>query len=102
MRRRYKFTDKNQSRTGIVSTVIGVLALLLTGGMLLEAYMAYGAAGKGIAVCGFLALLLALVGLYQGLRGLREEDSYPFFPRLGCVLNGLLLTAFVCIYVAVW
>ena len=65
MRRRYKFTDKNQSRTGIVSTVIGVLALLLTGGMLLEAYMAYGAAGKGIAVCGFLALLLALVGLYQ-------------------------------------
>lgn len=102
MRRRYKFTDKNQSRPGIVSTVIGVFALLLTGGVLMEAYMAYGQAGKIIAVLGFLALLLAFVGLYQGIRGLREEDSYQLFPCLGCVLNGLLLTAFVCVYIAGW
>ena len=102
MKRRYKFTDKNQSRPGILSTVIGVLALMLTGGVLMEAYMAYGQAGKIIAVLGFLALLLAIFGLYQGIRGLREEDSYQLFPYLGCALNGLLLTAFVCVYMAGW
>ena len=31
MRRRYKFTDRNQSKQGIVSSVIGMMALLLTG-----------------------------------------------------------------------
>ena len=102
MRRRYKFTVKNQSRPGIFSTVIGVLALFLTGGVLMEAYTAYGQAGRIIAVLGFLALLLALVGLYQGIRGLREEDSYRLFPYVGCVLNGLLLTAFICVYMAGW
>ena len=80
----------------------GVLALFLTGGVLMEAYTAYGQAGRIIAVLGFLALLLALVGLYQGIRGLREEDSYRLFPYVGCVLNGLLLTAFICVYMAGW
>ncbi len=102
MRRRYKFTDKNQSRLGIVSTVTGCIALCLTGGVVAEAYLKYGQAGKIIAVLGFLALLLAFAGLYQGIRGLLEEDTYQLFPYIGCTLNGLLLTAFVCVYILGW
>ena len=82
--------------------MIGILALFLTGGTLAAAYTEYGQAGKGIAVLGFLALLMAAAGLYQGIRGLREEDSYQLFPCVGCVLNGLLLTAFICIYILGW
>lgn len=102
MKRRYKFTDKNQSRTGIISTLIGVLAFSLTGLVVADAYQSYGQSGKQIAVAGFLALLLAFYGLYKGIRGLKEEDTYQLFPYLGCILNGMLLTAFVCIYLLGW
>lgn len=102
MRRRYKFTDKNQSRKGILSSVIGVTALLLTGGMVAAAYMEYGQAGRLIAVLGFAALLLALAGLYHGFLGLGEEDTYKGFPYVGCVLNTLVLLAFAGIYMLGW
>lgn len=98
MKRRYKFTVRNQSRAGIRSSIFGVISLLLTGGMVAAAYTEYGQAGKPIAVLGFLALLLALDGLYHGVRSLGEEDTYKGFPYVGCILNGLVLMAFVGIY----
>ena len=45
-----------------------------------------------------MALLLALTGLYHGVRALGEEDTYKGFPYAGCMLNGLVLMAFVGIY----
>ncbi len=102
MKRRYKFTDKNQSRSGILSTLTGTAALVLTGCVIADAYRMYGQAGKGIAVLGFLALLLAFYGLYKGIRGLKEEDTWQLFPYLGCVLNGVLLTAYICVYMLGW
>ena len=102
MKRRYKFTDKNQSRLGILSCVLGAAALLLTGGILAAAYMEYGQAGKSVAVLGFLAMLLSFAGMYRGIRGLMEEDTYQLFPYMGCVLNGVLLTAFIVVYMLGW
>lgn len=100
MKRRYKFTVKNQSRAGIRSGVLGVISLLLTGGMVVSAYLEYGQAGKQIAVFGFVALLLALLGLYYGIRGLGEEDTYKGIPYAGCICNGLVLMAFAGIYIS--
>lgn len=102
MKKRYKFSVKNQSGAGIRSSIVGVLSLLLTGGMLAAAYTEYGQAGKLIAVLGFLALLLALYGLYHGVRGLGEEDTYKGFPYMGCICNGLVLVAFAGIYMLGW
>lgn len=82
--------------------MLGIAALFLTGGILAAAYMEYGQAGKSIAVLGFLAMLLSLRGMYDGIRGLMEEDTYQLFPYMGCVLNGVLLTAFVMVYMLGW
>lgn len=101
-KRRYKFTDKNQSRQGIISSVIGILAFLLTAGVMTVAYVQNGQAGKIIAIPGFLALLLSLTGLYTGIRGAREEDTYRLFPWLGCILNGIILAVYVMVYVLGW
>ena len=98
MKIRYKFTVRNHSRTGIRSSILGVISLLLTGSMVAAAYLEYGQAGKQVAVLGFLALLLSLTGLYHGFRGLGEEDTYKGFPYAGCILNGLVLLSFAGIY----
>lgn len=86
----------------MISSALGVLALLLLAGAAAMAYLQSGQAGKGVALLGFLALLLACTGLYYGIRSLKEEDSYPLFPWIGSGLNGILLIAFVLIYVLGW
>lgn len=102
MRRKYKFTDKNRSRTGTISSILGAVSLLLLGGAFWAAYTYAGQAGKYIAVLGFLALLLSCVGLYYGVLGTREEDTWQMLPRLGFLVNGLVLAACVMIYVTGW
>ena len=52
MKKRYKFTDKNQSKNGILSVCLGAAALFLTGGIFAAAYLKSGQAGKTVAVLG--------------------------------------------------
>ena len=100
--KRYKFTDKKHSGSGIISSSLGACALFLFGGSFASAYLQGGQAGKWIAVMGFISLVFACAGLYHGFLGTQEEDVYPLFPYLGCVLNGMLLLAFVVIYFLGW
>ena len=102
MKKRYKFTDKNQSKNGIISASLGAAALLLTGGIFVSAYLRNGQAGKEVAVLGFLALLLSIGGLYYGFSSMKEEDTYRLFPYLGCGVNGMILTAYVLVYMLGW
>lgn len=101
-KRKYKFTDKNQSRLGIISSAVGVLVVVLTSAMVAVAYMQSGQAGKFVAIPGFLALLLSIAGLYYGIRGTKEEDTYHLFSWLGCLMNGLVLAVYVLIYILGW
>lgn len=101
-KRKYKFTDKNQSRQGIISSIIGAVSVLLIVGMIAVAYMQNGQTGKWIAIPGILVLLLAVTGLYHGFLGTKEEDTYHLFPWLGCGMNGIVLAAFVLIYIVGW
>ena len=101
-KRKYKFTRKVQSGRGIASTVIGMLTLLMTSGMIAAAYIQSGQAGKIIAVVGFAAMLLSVLGLYYSVCGIRQEDSYRLFPWTGFVLNWLTLAAYIMIYRLGW
>lgn len=51
---------------------------------------------------GFLALLLSIGGLYYGFSSMKEEDTYRLFPYLGCGVNGMILTAYVLVYMLGW
>lgn len=101
-KRKYKFTRKIQSGKGIASTIIGILTLLITFGMVAAAYIQSGQAGKIIAVAGFAAMLLSVLGLYYSICGIRQEDSYRMFPWMGFVLNWLTLAAYIMIYILGW
>ncbi|MCC8163664.1 MAG: DUF6142 family protein [Lachnospiraceae bacterium] len=93
-----EFDEKKHSRPGIISSVLGVLVLLADVIVLVMAYMQSGQAGKIIGVTGFLAMWVALVGLFYGVRGLRETETKRLFSRLGFWLNLLLLAGFGAIY----
>lgn len=102
MRRKYKFTDKNQSTQGVISSIIGIVCVLAVVGMVAVAYLQSGQAGKWIAVPGIVVELLAMTGMYHGILGTKEEDTYRLFSWLGCGMNGIVLAAFVLIYILGW
>lgn len=101
-RRKYKFTDKNQSKQGAISSILGIFCVLAVAGMVAVAYLHSGQAGKWIAVPGIVVVILAITGMYHGILGTKEEDTYRLLPWLGCGMNGIVLAAFVLIYILGW
>ncbi len=93
-----EFDGRRHSRPGIISSVLGAVALLADAIVLVMAFMQNGQAGRIIGVTGFLAMWVSLAGLYYGIRALREKETKRLFPRLGFVLNLLLLAGFGAIY----
>ena len=101
-KRKIKFTDKKHSRNGILSTILGAVSAGLLLALLAAAYLTSGQAGKIVAVLGLLTFFVACAGIWYGVQGRREEDSYRLFPDLGLGINGLLLIGFIMIYIMGW
>lgn len=98
-RRGYKFTNKRHTRKGLLSSGIGFFVLLLMSGLFYLAYRQQGEIGAYVGVIGFLAMLASVIGLHLGVKSLREEDSFHFFSYVGSIGNGLLLVAWIILYV---
>lgn len=83
----------------MISTALGVVSACLLLCLLTAAYLTSGQAGKIVAILGLLVFFVACGGIYYGVLGYREEDSYRLFPDLGLGINGLLLVGFIMIYI---
>lgn len=101
-KKKIRFTDKKHSVQGMISSGFGAASLLLLAASIASAYRQSGQAGKWTAIAGFLSMLCACAGFVYGVRGVKEEDSYPLFPYLGCGLSVVLLAVFVSIYILGW
>lgn len=83
----YKFTDKKQSRMGMVSTLMAALSI----GMLYYGInVSFKADGNGGIIVGVLALVsfvLSLTGVILGIRSFKDDDVFYLFCWIGTVLN---------------
>jgi len=98
-RRSYKFTDKKHTKQGMVSSGLGLLALLM---MALAVFMAYrlsGNAGSYTGLLGLLSMLFSAVGFVLAVKGFQEEDAYYLFSQIGAFLNGALFILWVLIFI---
>lgn len=96
-RRTYKFTDKHHSGNGIRSTLAGAVSLGCTLGAVYGAYVAKGNAGTYLAFLGVVAIIGCIYGVYVGNLSFKEEDVYYLFPRIGTVLNLILLIFWIAV-----
>ena len=86
-RRGYKFTEKKHSRQGILATILA-LALLVWYLVFLElAFRGGGSLSPYYGSAGVVAMIATFVVLVIAGKSLREEDSFPLFPRLGLGLT---------------
>lgn len=88
----YIFTNKAESRKGILSTFFGVLSLVSLLMAVRESYLAGGEEYVRYGVVGILCLIFAAVGLVLGIMAKMEEDKFYLFAWTGIVLNVLVLS----------
>ncbi len=98
-RRRILFTDKVHPKQGILSAVIGVGAVVFMLFLFHQSDQRDGAWGIQAAYLGFLNLILAIAGEILGIRCFKMEEIYPTTPRMGCVLNGVVILVYFILYI---
>lgn len=103
MRRRrrrgnYKFTEKTQSRRGIVSFLLAVLSLVVLVTVIVNSFQNRGAGSMYLGSAGVASLLVGIVAVVLAVGSLREENSFKLFPYLGTVCSFLATGIWVVLY----
>lgn len=91
MGRKYIFTNKKESKKGIMSAVLGIIALVSLFFAVYETFRNQGQALVKYGVAALFALLFALAGIVLGIMSKMEEDRFYLFSYLGIILNLLQL-----------
>ncbi len=81
-----KFSEQNHSKPGIASVVLAICSWVCFPVMLHLSLKASGESGVRIGAIGCVAILLALLALILAIVGVKDEDTYQFFPKLGLKL----------------
>lgn len=84
----YKFTNKHNTRGGLIATILGVAAIIL---LCIGIYISYankGNAGIQVGMLGALSFIISGIGLINGLLSFKEKDRFYVFSFVGCGISG--------------
>ncbi|MDD3239359.1 MAG: DUF6142 family protein [Lachnospira sp.] len=87
---KYKFSDKNQTLGGTISTTMGILALVCFGYGVYLAFKSDGTAGLQVGSLGLLSFMLASIGTLIGLLSFKEDNKFYTLSRVGSLMCGIL------------
>lgn len=99
----YKFTNLKHPEKGIMSVILGVIALV---SMVLTIFIPYLTRSQVLlryALVDVIALIMAIIGEGLGVVSHYERDTYQLFPNVGMVLNGgTIIFAIYIIYAGLY
>lgn len=86
-KKNYIFTVKEHPPKGIMSAILGIMAISCLGGAVYLSYRSGGQVTVRHGTAGLLAVLFMGTGIVLGIWSFTEKDSFKFFPVLGILLN---------------
>lgn len=98
-KRGYKFTDKTQSRRGIIAFILAVISLADLVAVIICSFQNGGNGSMYLGSVGVSSMLVGLIALFNAVLSLREENSYRFFPYLATICAFLAVGAWTALYV---
>ena len=95
----YKFTEKTQSKKGILSFCLAVLSIAIFAYAVVNSFHHGGNGSMYLGSAGVTSMLIAVVAFVFAVMSLREEESFKLFPYLGTVLSFLAAGVWIAVYV---
>ena len=92
----YKFTEKTQSKKGIVAFILAVLSIAIFIYVIVNSFHRSGNGSMYLGSAGVSSMLVAVV---LAVMSLREEESFKLFPYMSTVLSFLAAGVWIAIYV---
>ena len=103
MRRRrrssYKFTEKKQSKRGIIAFCIAMVSIGIFCYVVWNSYSHDGAGSMYLGSAGVASMLLSIVAFVISVLSLKEEDSFKVFPYLSFICSFLAMGTWIGLYV---
>lgn len=95
----YKFTEKTQSKRGIVGFLIAAVSIGIFSYVVWNSYSHEGAGSMYLGSAGVASMILSIVALVLAIMSLKEENSFKLFPYLAVVSSTLALGTWIALYV---
>lgn len=86
----YKFTNKNNTRGGIISTVFAAVSLVMIVTGVIISFKNEGDAGIIVGAFGTVSFMSSTIGEVMALRSFKEKDKFYLFSWIGTITNGIL------------
>lgn len=99
-RGRYKFTEKKHSRRGMVALFMAIAMIITFIVFISLAFKGNGTLSMYFGSAGVFAMLFSATAFILAVGSLREETSFPLFPRLSTLVSFIALVCWVGIYVS--
>ena len=90
LRKRYKFSDKEHSRPGIVSSVLALNAILFLIAAVVISTIYRGNGSWLVGLLGVIAFISSIVGIVCGLVAFRNTDVLLKYAWIGLIANAIL------------
>lgn len=97
-RKRIRFTERSHPMMGILSVLLGIVALIVLFVLCYISGKEKGNSGIAIGVIGMLSMIMSIVGFFMANKCWRKEDIYMITPTVGSILNGILVIVFLLLF----
>lgn len=99
-RRGYKFTEKTQSKKGILALLLAAISIVIFAVVVYESFQNRGNGNMYLGSAGVTSMVLSVVALCISITSLKEENSFKLFPYLATVFSFLSAGIWIALYVA--
>ncbi len=95
----YKFTEKTQSKRGIIGFLISAVSIGIFIYVVWNSYSHEGAGSMYLGSAGVASMLLSIVAFVVSIKSLKEEDSFKLFPYLATICSTLIMGIWIILYI---
>lgn len=98
-RRSYKFTEKKQSKKGILAFALSLCSIAVFVAVTVNSFHHRGQGSMYLGSAGVASMLLGVVALVLAVKSLGEENSFKLFPYLATVCSFLTTGVWAALYI---
>lgn len=98
-KKRFKFTEKKHSKRGIISFALAIVLIIVYIVFITLSYRMQGNLSVYFGSVGVLCMFLSVFNLIPIIIGMRDENSFPLYPRLGLIVDLVAIILWVGTYI---